>query len=100
MKAKSISIWAILAGLTLTFSIGALSIQYQQQVWAPRDCPSCTPFNFKVKECRVDTNPEPVSCKELRAAVEHAFTSYKFVLATGSSGGDLVITLTPAEPER
>jgi hypothetical protein len=47
MKAKSISILAILAGLTLTLSIGAMSIQYQQQVWAPRGCGGCIPHFMK-----------------------------------------------------
>jgi hypothetical protein len=47
MKAKSISKLAILAGLTLTLSIGALSIQYQQQIWAPRSCAGCVISLFK-----------------------------------------------------
>ena len=54
MKAKSISILAILAGLTLTFSIGALSIQYQQQVWAPRECGSCVEFKKLTHEFEKD----------------------------------------------
>jgi hypothetical protein len=31
--------------------------------------PALTPFNFKVKECRVDTNPEPISCKDLKKLI-------------------------------
>ncbi|HEY7109976.1 MAG TPA: hypothetical protein VH415_11130 [Nitrososphaeraceae archaeon] len=54
MKAKSISILAILAGLTLTFSIGALSIQYQQQVWAPRQCAGCLEFKKLTHEFEKD----------------------------------------------
>jgi hypothetical protein len=81
MKAKSISILAILVGLTLTFSIAALSIQYQQQVWAPRDCGSCIPdfmktiheFEKNVIGGVIDPNsvpPSPVVRELLEAYVQ------------------------------
>jgi hypothetical protein len=44
MRTKSISILAILAAVTLTWSIASLSIQYSQQVWAPRTCAGCLQF--------------------------------------------------------
>jgi len=59
MKAKSISIGAILVGLTLTFSIGALSIQYQQQVWAPRNCGQCVEFKKLTHEFEKNVIGDP-----------------------------------------
>ena len=32
--------------------------------------PALTPFNFKVKECKVDTSPDPVSCKSLKKMIK------------------------------
>ena len=32
--------------------------------------PALTPFNFKVKECKVDTSPDPVSCKNLKKMIK------------------------------
>ena len=70
MKPKSISILAILAALTLTLSIGALSIQYPQKVWAPRNCGGCLEFKKLTHEFEKnviglignpnDTPPSPV----------------------------------------
>jgi hypothetical protein len=44
MKTIRISIMAIAAALTLFMTIGMLSIQYQQQVWSPRNCGGCVEF--------------------------------------------------------
>jgi hypothetical protein len=82
MKAKSISILAILAGLTLTSSIGALTIQYQQQVWAPRVCPGCLEFKKLTHEFEkavidaavIDPNSIPELLEQYNQAVLRLFT--------------------------
>jgi hypothetical protein len=82
MKAKSISILAILAGLTLTLSIGAMSIQYQQQAWAPRGCGGCVEFKKLTHEFEkavidvavIDPNSIPGLLEQYNQAVLRLFT--------------------------
>lgn len=59
MKAKSIPILAILAAVTLTWAIGSLSIQYSQQVWAPRECPGCLEFKKLTHEFEKNVVGDP-----------------------------------------
>lgn len=58
--------------------------------------PALTPFNFKAKECKLDTSPDPVSCKGLKKMIN----GDTFDLLVQRVGGQIVITLTPAEPVR
>src|SRR6476659_1813419 len=53
-------------------------------------------LNIKVKTCKVDTNPDPVSCKPLLKSIN----GDTFDLLVKRVGGEVVITLTPAEPVR
>ena len=53
-------------------------------------------LNIKVKTCKVDTNPDPVSCKPLLKSIN----GDTFDLQVQRVGGQVVITLTPAEPVR
>ena len=52
-----------------------------------------TPFNFKAKECKVDTSPNPVSCKCLKKMIN----GDTFDLQVQRVGGQVVITLFPTE---
>jgi hypothetical protein len=58
--------------------------------------PALTPFNFKVKECKVDTNPNPVSCKGLKKMIN----GDTFDLQVSRDNGKIVITLNPTESVR
>ena len=49
-------------------------------------------LNIKVKTCKVDTNPDPVSCKPLLKSIN----GDTFDLQVQRVGGKVVITLTPA----
>ena len=58
MKIKNRPIYAIaIFGMALAGLIGSQSVAA---------APALTPFNFKVKECKVDTSPDPVSCKSVK----------------------------------
>ena len=52
-----------------------------------------TPFNFKAKECKVDTSPNPVSCKGLKKMIN----GDTFDLQLSRDDGKIVITLFPTE---
>jgi hypothetical protein len=56
---KYISILAIMAALILIWSVGALSIQYQQQVWAPRECGGCVEFKKLTHEFEKNVIGDP-----------------------------------------
>jgi hypothetical protein len=58
--------------------------------------PALTPFNFKVKECKVDTSPDPVSCKGLKKMIN----GFIWFLEAKRVGGEIVITLNPTESVR
>src|SRR6476619_2636513 len=58
--------------------------------------PALTPFNFKAKECKLDTSPDPVSCKGLKKMIN----GFIWFLEAKRVGGDIVITLTPTESIR
>ena len=32
--------------------------------------PALTPFNFKINECKVETSPDPVSCKSMKKMIK------------------------------
>ena len=55
--------------------------------------PALTPFNFKAKECKVDTSPNPVSCKGLKKMIN----GDTFDLKLSRESGEIVITLFPTE---
>jgi hypothetical protein len=50
-------------------------------------------LNIKVKTCKVDTNPDPVSCKPLLKSIN----GDTFDLQVQRVGGQIVITLFPTE---
>jgi hypothetical protein len=56
--------------------------------------PSLTPFKFKAKECKVDTSPDPVSCKDLKKMLNDR--AFIWFLEAHPVGGAFEITLTPA----
>ena len=58
--------------------------------------PALTPFNFKAKECKVDTSPNPVSCKGLKKMIN----GDTFDLQLSRDDGKIVITLFPTESIR
>ena len=53
-------------------------------------------LNIKVKTCKVDTNPDPVSCKPLLKSIN----GDTFDLKVERVGGQVVITLFPTETIR
>src|SRR6476646_7433211 len=59
--------------------------------------PALTPFNFKAKECKVDTSPNPVSCKSLKKMING--DTFDLQVAR-DDGGQIVITLFPTESIR
>ncbi len=54
--------------------------------------PAVPHLNVKVKTCKVDTIPDPVSCKPLLKSIK----GDTFDLQVQRVGGKVVITLTPA----
>jgi hypothetical protein len=82
MRAKSISILGILAAVTLVWSVGALSILYSQQVWAPRSCGGCVEFKKLTHEFEkvvidaavIDPNSIPGLLERYSQAVLRLFT--------------------------
>ena len=58
--------------------------------------PALTPFNFKAKECKLDTSPDPVSCKSLKKMIN----GFIWFLEAKRVGGEIVITLNPTESVR
>jgi hypothetical protein len=62
MKTISTSLLAVL--VTVTLIGGSIGIQ------TVAAGPALTPFNFKVKECKVDTSPDPVSCKSVKKLLQ------------------------------
>ena len=53
-------------------------------------------LNIKVKTCKVDTSPDPVSCKPLLKSIN----GDTFDLQVQRVGGQIVITLFPTESIR
>lgn len=53
-------------------------------------------LNIKVKTCKVDTSPDPVSCKPLLKSIN----GDTFDLQVQRVGGEMVITLFPTETIR
>ena len=54
--------------------------------------PATPHLNVKVRICKVDTSPDPVSCKPLLKSIK----GDTFDLQVQRVGGKVVITLTPA----
>lgn len=57
--------------------------------------PALTPFNFKVKECKIDTSPDPVSCKSIKKMLKDLdISAFNLELHIGGAThrGDLVLT--------
>ena len=55
--------------------------------------PAAQNLPIKVKTCKLDTSPDPVSCKPLLKSINDTFD-----LQLSRVGGEIVITLTPTEP--
>jgi hypothetical protein len=53
-------------------------------------------LNIKVKTCKIDTSPDPVSCKPLLKSIN----GDTFDLQVSRVGGEIVITLFPTESIR
>ena len=60
--------------------------------------PAAHNLPIKVKTCKVDTSPDPVSCKPLLKSIKDM--KLTFDLQLQRVGGEIVITLTPVEPVR
>jgi hypothetical protein len=60
--------------------------------------PAAQNLPIKVKTCKVDTSPDPVSCKPLLKSIKDMHLTFDLQLSR--VGGEFVITLTPAEPVR
>lgn len=58
--------------------------------------PAAPHLNVKVKTCKVDTSPDPVSCKPLLKSIN----GDTFDLQLSRVGGHIVITLNPTESVR
>ena len=58
--------------------------------------PALTPFNFKAKECKLDTGTDPVSCKGLKKMIN----GFIWFLEASRDNGEIVIKLTSTEPVR
>ena len=59
--------------------------------------PALTPFNFKAKECKLDTGTDPVSCKGLKKMING--DTFDLQLSRDANG-EIVITLFPTESIR
>ena len=55
-------------------------------------------LNIKVKTCKVDTSPDPVSCKPLLKSIKDMHLTFDLELQR--VGGEIVITLIPTETLR
>ena len=51
---------------------------------------------IKVKTCKLDMSPDPVSCKPMLKSIKDM--KLTFGLELQRVGGEIVITLTPSEP--
>lgn len=60
--------------------------------------PALTPFNFKVKECKVDTSPNPVSCKDIKNMLKGLTFDVELQQTGFSQQPRFVVFFTPTEP--
>jgi hypothetical protein len=83
-----------IAAITL-IGIGLVAATGTQAVTAS---PAAHNLPIKVKTCKLDTSPDPVSCKPLLKSIKDM--KLTFDLELQRVGGEIVITLTPSEPSR
>ena len=60
--------------------------------------PAAQNLPIKVKTCKVDTSPDPVSCKPLLKSIKDMHLTFDLQLSR--VGGEIVITLNPTESVR
>jgi hypothetical protein len=83
-----------IAAITL-IGIGLVAATGTQSVTAS---PAAHNLPIKVKTCKVDTSPDPVSCKPLLKSIKDMHLTFDLELQR--VGGEIVITLFPTETIR
>lgn len=92
MKMMHIPILAVIAGVTAAILIGFVMTVAVQ---ASNTLPARTQFNFKVKECKVDSSPDPVSCKDVKKTLKQLGVRVWNLDVEGSNSTTLTIKIRP-----
>ena len=87
-----IPILAIMAGVMATILLGFV---ITVEVRASNTLPARTQFSFKVKECKVDASPDPVSCKDVKKTLKQSDVRLWNLEIEGSNSTTLTIKITP-----
>jgi hypothetical protein len=83
---------SVLAIVTITvIGIGLIAVGSH----AVSASPAASNLNVKVKTCKVDTGPDPVSCKSLLKSIRDAHSTFDLLLE--HVGGEIQIVLTPTQ---